>query len=277
MIRLCLHSEIAAAHSSHGVSHEDYNQYASYCTRKLSRLRHGKVVRKELLHSRLYKNSLSTRVEVDNNSQNGGGGTSSKAKHAYRAIDVTNLPSDVLSSHVNYFLEPLYCAERCWASSVAVRAEQQRGDDGIGVGSSGGNVKRLSRGKMRANSIKKLRKAVYYATLLETLTQGFMGADGTENRGEQTEEALPPPPVDEYSRMEARAYVSWMKGNLAVEQEKWQVACTEYRLALTICETIASGMGNINLELFDFFTTRAQNTIAPLLRYCQYELQVSSL
>lgn len=260
MIRLCLHSDIAAAHSSHGVSHEDYNQYASYCTRKLSRLRHGKVVRKELLHSRLYKNSLSTRVEVDNNGENGGGGTSSKAKHAYRAIDVANLPSDVLSSHVNYFLEPLYCAERCWAASMAVRAEQQRGDDGIGVGSSGGNVKRLSRGKMRANSIKKLRKAVYYATLLETLTQGSA-----------------PAPVDEYSRMEARAYASWMKGNLAVEQEKWQVACTEYRLALTMCETIASSLGNINLELFDFFTTRAQNAIAPLLRYCQYELQVSSL
>jgi hypothetical protein len=159
---------------------------------------------------------------------------------------------------------------------MAVRAEQQRGDDGIGVTSSGGNVKKLSRGKMRANSIKKLRKAVYYATLLETLTQGSTGVDGKENGGEQTEEALPPP-VDEYSRMETRAYASWMKGNLAVEQEKWQVAYTEYRIALTMCKTIASSMGNINLELFDFFTTRAQNVIAPLLRYCQYELQVSSL
>ena len=275
MLTLNIHTGLAAAHSSHGVSHEDYNQYASYCTRKLSRLRHGKVVRKELLHSRLYKNSLSTRVEVDNNGENGGGGTSSKAKHAYRAIDVTNLPSDVLSSHVNFFLEPLYCAERCWAASMAVRAEQQRGDDGSGVTSSGGNVKKLSRGKMRANSIKKLRKAVYYATLLETLTQGSTGVDGTDG-GEQTEEALPPP-VDEYSCMETRAYASWMKGNLAVEQEKWQVAYTEYRLALTMCKTIASSMGNINLELFDFFTTRAQNVIAPLLRYCQYELQVSSL
>ena len=273
-MRLNLHSGLAAAHSLHGVSHEDYNQYASYCTRKLSRLRHGKVVRKELLHSRLYKNSLSTRVEVDNNGENNGGGGTSKAKHAYRAIDVTNLPSDVLSSHVNYFLEPLYCAERCWAASMAVRAEQQRGDDGIGVSSSGGNVKKLSRGKMQANSIKKLRKAVYYATLLETLTQGSTGADGTENGGEQME-ALPPP-VDEYSRMEARAYASWMKGNLALEMEKWQVACTEYRLALTMCETIASSLGNINLELFDFFTTRAQNVIAPLLKYCEYELNTSS-
>jgi len=30
------------------------------------------------------------------------------------------------------------------------------------------------------------------------------------------------------------------------------------------------------LELFDFFNSRAKNVIAPLLKYCHYELQVST-
>lgn len=272
MLRLHLHSELAAAHSSHGVSHEDYNQYSSYCTRKLSRLRHGKVVRRDLLHTRLYKNSLSTRIVVDG--ENGGG--ASKAKHAYRAIDITNLPPDTLASHPNYFLEPLYCAERCWAVSMAIRAEQHRGDDGIG-GGSGNTTKRLSRGKTRANSIKKLRKAVNYVELLEMLMKGTKvgggspNENGTDNGEEQTNPSSPP--VDEHTRLEARAYASWMKGNLALEQEQWKVACAEYLTALTTCELIAAIYSDDgNLELFDFFTMRAQDVIAPLLRYCQYEL-----
>ena len=69
-----------------------------------------------------------------------------------------------------------------------------------------------------------------------------------------------------------------LKGNLALEQENWQVACAEYLTALTTCKSIATIYSDDgNLELFDFFTTRAQNVIAPLLRYCQYELLVRFL
>ena len=128
--QLCiyLHSELSFSQASHGISHEDYAQYAAYCTRRLSRLRHNKLVKKDLLHCRMYKSSLSTVTTVDSSEAAGSSG-SSKARHAYRAIDITNLPSDVLASHVNYFLEPLYCAERCWAASMAVKT---------GVGGVGG-------------------------------------------------------------------------------------------------------------------------------------------
>ena len=133
----------------------------------------------------------------------------------------------------------------------------------------------LSQGKIRANSAKKLRKAVNYAELLETLMKGTMGGGGSpttngngmENGGEQSKPSSPP--VDEHTRLEARAYTSWMKGNLALEQENWQVACAEYLTALTTCKSIATIYSDDgNLELFDFFTTRAQNVITPLLRYC---------
>ena len=93
-----------------------------------------------------------------------------------------------------------------------------------------------------------------------------------------------------------------MRGNLALEREAWREACDEYRTAMSLCESIASSAAASSsssgersgekvvvvgeeddddddddlrrLELFDFFATRARNVIAPLLRYCHYELQV---
>ncbi|KAL7528438.1 hypothetical protein ACHAXR_002449, partial [Thalassiosira sp. AJA248-18] len=145
------------------------------------------------------------------------------------------------------------------------------------------------------HSIKRLRKAAKFASLLETLTTTTKRApsaddEETEETNAASAETTTKPPVDEHTQMEARAYASWMRGNLALEQNQWQTACNEYQTALTLCESLASdSSGNKNdddvnegdgnnanlqqLELFDFFTTRAQNVIAPLLRYCHYELQ----
>jgi signal recognition particle subunit SRP68 len=271
-------------------------------------------------------------VQLHEDGGAGGGATSaaaavaakegSKARHAYRAIDMTNLPSEILESHVNYFLEPLYCAERCWAASMAIKAEGDqlhgRGGSGSGRGASasasasgalgnfgGGNSKKdWSPGKIRAHSIKRLRKAVKFASLLETLTtttktiseeQGNDEMNGHDTELLNTGAVSSKPPVDEHTQLEARAYAAWMRGNLALEQNQWQEACNEYQTALTLCETLAAasdtnsaagdtsfdgegGAGDNNnlrqLELFDFFTTRAQNVIAPLWRYSDYELQV---
>ena len=311
-LRIYLHSEISTAHSQHGISpHEDYTQYSSYCSRRLQRLRHTKLVRRELLHVRLYKSSLSTKAAVVAKEGDGGGttsgGGSSKAKNAYRAIDLTNLPSTQLSSHINYFLEPLYCAERCWSQSMALKVEMMNNtnatsSDNNGVANKlGGNASprsNWSNGKFRAQMMKKLKKAVGYANLLETLVMSTKptpssGDDEEEVEGMKEENVIQPP-VDEHTQMEARAYASFMRGNLALEMNQWQTACTEYQMALTLCEALGDGSSRSSsknddsvatdgvvdvqqLELFDFFTTRAKNVIAPLLKYCHYELQVSCI
>ncbi|KAL7450633.1 hypothetical protein ACHAWC_002527, partial [Mediolabrus comicus] len=300
-LRIYLHSEISTAHSQHGISpHEDYTQYSSYCSRRLQRLRHTKLVRRELLHVRLYKSSLSTKAAVVGG---GGGGGSSKAKNAYRAIDLTNLPSTQLSSHINYFLEPLYCAERCWSQSMALKVEMMNNNsnnnnatsDGAKLGGNASPRNNWSNGKFRAQMMKKLKKAVGYANLLETLVMSTKKIS-SDNDEEEKEEGVKEgndvvqPPVDEHTQMEARAYASFMRGNLALEMNQWQTACTEYQMALTLCEALGStGSKNDDgptdvavvdvqqLELFDFFTTRAKNVIAPLLKYCHYELQEKGL
>ena len=312
-LRIYLHSEISTAHSQHGISpHEDYTQYSSYCSRRLQRLRHTKLVRRELLHVRLYKSSLSTKAAVvakegdgggTTGGGSGGGGGSSKAKNAYRAIDLTNLPSTQLSSHINYFLEPLYCAERCWSQSMALKVEMMNNNsnnatsDGAKLGGNASPRNNWSNGKFRAQMMKKLKKAVGYANLLETLVMSTKKIS-SDNDEEEKEEGVKEgndvvqPPVDEHTQMEARAYASFMRGNLALEMNQWQTACTEYQMALTLCEALGDGSRSSSknddnsattdgvvdvqqLELFDFFTTRAKNVIAPLLKYCHYELQVS--
>lgn len=291
-MRLYLHSELSSAHASHGADHEDYAQYAAYCTRRLSRLRHGQAVRKELLRCRMYKNALSTRAVADGD---GGGGGSSKARHAYRPIELSNLPADALASHGNYFWEPLFCAERAWAQSMEAKAEGAAagttadGRDGGGALGGGGTDPRSgwSSGRFRARSIKRLRKAAKFAATLEALTASTKAAPsaaaGDDDGGAEEDPVVADdanPPVDEHTRLEAKAYASWMRGNLALEQNRWQTACNEYQTALALCESLAGDGGGGDkgdmqqLELFDFFTTRAQNVIAPLLRYCHYELQV---
>jgi len=241
----------------------------------------------------MYKSALSTKVEEPG--KEGAAVGSNKARHAYRAIDMNNLPSEVLAGHVSYFWEPLYCAERCWAASMAIKAESNGAGSGGGGGGAlgGGNDPKRdwSPGKIRAHSIKRLRKAAKFATMLETLTMSTKKAPSADNDNEEAEENATTndasPPVDEHTQMEARAYASWMRGNLALEQNQWQTACNEYQMALTLCESLASDIhgrksaededGKKNamqqLELFDFFTNRAMNVIAPLLRYCHYELQ----
>ena len=309
-LRLYLHSEISTSHLAHGVTpHEDYSQYTAYCTRRLHRLRHIKQVKKDLVHVRLYKSSLSTKI-IDTTTTNNPTGKNAR-KYAYRAIDLINLPSEQLASHVNYFLEPLYCAERCWANSLALKAEMNavmdnhntdnNNNQSSALGNDKGNPrKEWSLGKFRAQSLKRLKKAVKYAELVESLALSTKAApsndDGEEKTAEEKEDNntaddesnIVQPPVDEHTQMEARAYASFMRGNLALEMNQWQMACSEYQMAMQLCEALGQGAtasggtddnGNVDvqqLELFDFFNSRAKNVIAPLLKYCHYELQVST-
>ncbi|KAL3801028.1 hypothetical protein HJC23_002321 [Cyclotella cryptica] len=282
-LRIYLHSTLHRSHPTN--TQTDHTAYASYCTRRLHRLRHHTTVKRDLLHLRLYKSSAGTKPLPDGHVEK------SKSKHAYRAIDMSRFPSEVLASHENYFLEPLYCAERAWAQAMAIKDVERGGrlgEEEATTAGGGEKKKKKSSSRLRSDRLKRMKKAVAYAEILEGLTvctKSVVVVEGKEEDG--GEENAADMPVDEYTRMEAKAYASWMRGNLAMEREDWKTACEEYQTAFTLCETIAkSGIGSdgddavgtdvdkvAQLELLDFFTTRANNVIAPLLRYCMYELQ----
>mmetsp|Transcript_7522 Transcript_7522/g.15704 ORF Transcript_7522/g.15704 Transcript_7522/m.15704 type:complete len:713 (+) Transcript_7522:130-2268(+) len=240
--------------------------------------------------------------------QGGGGGGGKKGgggggRYAYHPRPHPD-PYDA-THHVHYSLVSLYSAERCWSHAMEIKTlyddardalrlgggakkkNKKRGtsdgdDQHGGAGAGGGNRKATasSPAKIRRHYVRRLRKAVAYATELESRTKVS---------------------CDDRTAVEARAYAGWMRGTLALEVGDWQSACTEYGSALTICRALGQGESSAattagtngdngaeasasdtaaaaavaaeDLEMRDFFAARAEHVLEPLLRYCQYELQ----
>mmetsp|Transcript_7360 Transcript_7360/g.11162 ORF Transcript_7360/g.11162 Transcript_7360/m.11162 type:complete len:622 (-) Transcript_7360:97-1962(-) len=239
-ISIAIHSLIESCQASHGLRHDDYRQYHGYCTRRLSRLRHNRAVKKELVHSAKY---------VENKK--------SARKHAFCPRD---FPSAI--QHENMLLSLLLGSERAWAHSCEIRALD--GTQKRKAGLTAQNEKaRSSSGKIRQHSLKRLKRAKQLATELEQV----VSKEFTEHNT-----------VDEKTFLESQAYGGWMRGNYSMEINDWKTAFEEYAKAMTICRKLSQGLAGDNnntLELRDLFTARADNVLKPLLRYCQYELQSS--
>jgi hypothetical protein len=90
------------AQSGHGIPHKDFGQYASYLTKRLSRVRHVKAVRSTLVHNHKYVEGVSGR------------------RHAYAARNET--PESV--ENVNLVWNLFYQAERAWAVACELQQSQ---------------------------------------------------------------------------------------------------------------------------------------------------------
>lgn len=249
---------------THGIiPHQDYSQYRKYCTRKLHRLRRCKEVGgRELLHG------------------NGGRG-----KHGSSYVPrphINHLPkNDIITqaaeedinnghyskvNHVNFLLILLVSAERCWTHAMEVKADYDtRGRKSRNSTNTNTNYTHAlsgynqhsnnqgkSRGKLRKQFLRKLRKAAQYATALHTMACHVA--------------------TDEETRVECHAYASWMRGNLALEQNQFHVASREYTETLTAIQLCRQQTSS--LELQDYFTNREEYTVEPLRAYCYQELQL---
>jgi signal recognition particle subunit SRP68 len=130
--------------SAHGLRHDDYKQYHEYCTRRLSRIRHNREVRKELVHSATYVSGEKTR------------------KHAYCPRD---LPDDL--NHENMLLVVLVDAERAWAHSCELKAllhEQLPKNH---------EKAKAAPGSIRQHALRRLRRAKQLAIRFEDLCGQF--------------------------------------------------------------------------------------------------------
>jgi hypothetical protein len=115
-----------------------------------------------------------------------------------------------------------------------------------------GNHKKKSRGKLRNQFLRKLRKAAKFATALHTMAIHVT--------------------TDEETIVECHAYASWMRGNLALEQNQFDIASREYTETLTAIHILKQQTSS--LELQDYFTNREEYTVQPLRAYCYQELQL---
>mmetsp|Transcript_26092 Transcript_26092/g.38598 ORF Transcript_26092/g.38598 Transcript_26092/m.38598 type:complete len:544 (-) Transcript_26092:104-1735(-) len=99
-ITIPVHATIDGMHGAHGLRHDDFKQYHMYCTRRVSRLRHHNMVRKDLVHSAAYVPGEKTK------------------RNAFCVRDVP----DENVNHENFLLVVLVDAERAWAHSNELKA-----------------------------------------------------------------------------------------------------------------------------------------------------------
>lgn len=203
-----IHKILSTAQQSHGLTHNDHQQYRSYLNNRISRLRHSPSV---------YKRK-------------------SSKKNAFQKREVT---IDEANKHENFVLIDLYTAERAWVHAIELKTHAESDIKG-------------RKGK-RNYYIKRLKKAVMHVSSLEEMATEV---------------------CDERTNLELSCYGAWMRGNLFCEQRDYHTSCMQYSIALQICHALSEQCLRDNeLQLSDFFLSRASNIVQPLLRYCQYELQ----
>ncbi|XP_071479456.1 signal recognition particle subunit SRP68-like [Diadema antillarum] len=139
------------------------------------------------------------------------------------------IKEDVITD-VRFLYLPLVCAERAWSYAMQLKTE--------------GNTEP----RKRFHVISRLRKAVKYATELETLAQSDK--------------------CDARSKLEAQAYCAWMKGMVFFELEQWEDCIKTLSAAKTIYEKLASAL---NEEQRAVYMQRVEE-ISPSIRYCAYNI-----
>jgi signal recognition particle subunit SRP68 len=184
IFHLDIHAWIEAQQTSHGVRHDDYGQYHSYCTRRLARLSHNREAKPYLVHSSKYASSVPVPSGEDATStaNKKTSKKSSRGRHAFcsRSHDTFSKNNSHVP-HVNILWYLLVSAERSWAHANQIQKQHGK----------------------RQQVLKKLKRAKDWAhRLLEMATTS----------------------TDDSTIKECHAYVAWMSANYDMERMNYQVS-----------------------------------------------------
>ena len=240
-LHIAIHSLIESSQSQHGLRHTDYAQYRSYCTRRLSRLRHAKPFRTEL--------SKITTKSTEKGSNTKGGRHAFKPAPYYRGEDSLQLTLEVAATHENFMLVELMSAERAWCHAMELKADV---DDG--------------RTQSRGHFMKRLKKAVQFANRLQQMA--IFAADERSNLEAKAYAAW------------MRGNLSLEKSDYKSACVEYATAFAVCRELANITNGTGADAGAEDvpsLEMRDYFLARAENVIEPMLRFCQYELRDSGM
>eukprot|EP00934_Nitzschia_sp_Nitz4_P008510 Nitzschia sp. Nitz4//scaffold266_size26515//21549//23538//NITZ4_008261-RA/size26515-augustus-gene-0.34-mRNA-1//-1//CDS//3329544880//8500//frame0 len=239
IFHLELHAWLEAQQASHGVRHDDFAQYHSYCTRRLARLSHHPAAKKYLVCSpkfatvkaesaaaKPHRNSYCSRLPDTLNATTAAGTTT----HS------TWVP------HVNILWYLVVLAERSWAQAHELQKQQKR----------------------RQQVLAKLKRAKNWAALLYTKAQHCCDAESILE-------------CEAYaSWMHANYALEKLDYQTAgTEYAKYMSLC--YQLCHHE-ESVSKEQEEDNaqqLERHDLFVSRADTVVRPLFRFCQYELKQS--
>lgn len=138
-----------------------------------------------------------------------------------------------IATDPRHLMITLFQAERAWALGQELQQEEAAGEEKNGV--------------RHSHMISRLKKAVNWATELETLCAAR---------------------ADARTSLEAEAYSSWLSGGLGVVQSDWEGALRSYGRARAIYDQLATVAGRRQREQY---VARSQE-IEPSERFCRYNL-----
>lgn len=144
---------------------------------------------------------------------------------------------DVTESHLKderFLLIPLMLAERAWGYAMQLRQEAN------------------TEPRKKFHLVAKLRKAVKYAEQLESLCQSDL--------------------CDARSKLEAQAYIAWMRACLHFEIHSWKEALDYFQQAQVVYEKLCGVVKETDLSIYK----HKCEELIPSLRYCAYSIGDSS-
>lgn len=144
---------------------------------------------------------------------------------------------DVTENHLKderFLLIPLMMAERAWGYAMQLRQEAN------------------TEPRKKFHLVAKLRKAVKYAEQLETLCQSEL--------------------CDARSKLEAQAYIAWMRASLHFEIHAWKEALDFFQQAQVVYEKLCGVVKETDLPIYK----HKCEELIPSLRYCAYSIGDSS-
>jgi signal recognition particle subunit SRP68 len=164
------------------------------------------------------------------------GATTPKGRKYTSKAPVT---SENVVSNVEWVQLLLACAERAWASAMAMKSAQ-----------SPENTQKPMPGSTKTQIASRLTKAVSYAENLVAV----LGDGGSK--------------ASKLDTLEAKAYLFMLKGTLDFEKERWQSCLSNYSLPRLIYTTLGkSGKGDAYKDLLS-------SVVEPSLRYASFKLKM---
>ena len=124
-----IHKILHDAQQSHGLTHDDYNQYHTYLTNRVSRLRHSQPVHKR----------------------------QSGKKHAYNKREIT---IEEANGHENFILIALYITERAWAHAMELKSASEGGNPSGGKNKRNMYIKRMKKAVKHVQELEDLVMAI---------------------------------------------------------------------------------------------------------------------
>lgn len=268
-INIPIHSYLSRLQRNHGLLQHDYHQYRQYLTRRISRLRHTKIVR-------MYGNAFYE--ECKTTTAASGASKSKQNKHAFvnkklvipfvdensnldekdketrnKEKNEEETKQNIIIPHENFILILLLQAERAFAYGMEYKQlQQQKPSSNSSSNHNPKHLQHLTPKRRKQLFLSKFRKSISNIQKIKAMLK--------KHPNLATSQTL----------LECDAYEAYLKGNYLLEKKQWLSCYCEYHKCISLFKTLIITSNTSEEE--DVFKFRIEQDLEPVLRFCKYEL-----